>query len=319
MANTPTNRLMIILWSWRTLTKAPFFDTVQVHQSQGRDKIIRINKRKEDKGDEIIIEQAKSYFQDHDIFVFLHRDHGFDENIILQLLNDLQKYQTDSNRVLRCFLFSEGRDFIYYQTKEEGLLASGDFMRNARYKSRFNNPDGKTEKIDVTIKDLDTKEKMVKPQHFDRVWNYYQNEFEKKIISLQIDTIAAFVEIMNPAVNDELISCMNWKVKIEALEEKTSDYLLLRLKSFLDYEDMKLSPTELQALQEFEKEKQISYEFDDCSVNLGEHLIEEVQEAYQILRDRLKPVFLEQIQDCSFSLNELNEDFENLVKALKNK
>ncbi len=302
-----TKRTMIIVWRWKELNDEKPCDTVNVLKSS-KDKIIRILKNEE----ALIIEKINEALIQGHTFIFLHRNHGFDNNSVDNLLKQLN---TDKNRphLLKCFLFGDGLDYLYYDTQDEGLLDhAGYFMYEREYPLEDEEGNIIYVEVDVMEEDENTKEAKLKLEHFDRVWDFYKGEFHKKINELMVDFIAEFVDLINSENNKTQFTAEDWKKKLENTNNPEGQFLDIRIKSFIEI----INKDEKERLTKFEKEEKYSFVFDDCKGNFSNHPNVKVQKFYTQLFDKLSSIY-EEDKEKAFSLNELRTLFLNLLKEIK--
>lgn len=312
---------MIIVWRWKPLRRQKLWsDEIQI-KGQARDKVIRISENAADPK-QIIYEKVEKY-QDAELFIFLHRnkDH-FDNKDVKKILTSIKQNGWAKNKA-KCFLFSGGRDYIYYGTQNEGLLDQyGDFMVDLDYKI-VENGVAKYEEVSVIEKNELLQEWEVLPKHFNKVWRYYQHEFKKKIFDLHIELQSFLVEISASHKNLDLFPANYW---LEKLNERK--LLLYRFRSFLDaYNKSELDrlesglknqrTKELSELKKAERQNGVSYIFDDCTTNL--EAVTGEKEPYLKLKKALSPVFAPKTAAVKqkMSLNKINILFEALLCELK--
>ena len=193
--------------------------------------------------------------EDNHLMVFLHRTNGYNEDDVEDLLNYFE------GKVNKCFLFADGRDYIYYKTQKAGFLDdSGGFMRQRD--------------IDTGIRVMtyDDVNKIVLQPYFDRVWNYYKGEFESKIFQLKEEIFDQWMPLLLPGKNNEIK-----QEQLIKLIHEADNQLFYRMKSFLGKYDKETTHAnkkdetlqkEQESLRELEKERKVSYIFDDARQNL---------------------------------------------------
>lgn len=311
---------MIIVWRWKPLRRQKFWsDEIQV-KGQARDKVVRISESAADP-QQIIYEKVEKY-QDAELFIFLHRnkDH-FDNKDVKKILAYIKQSGWAKDKV-KCFLFSGGRDYIYYGTQNEGLLDQhGNFMVDRDYRI-IENGVTRYEEVSVIEKNELLQEWEVLPKHFNKVWRYYQHEFKKKIFDLHIELQSFLTEISASNKNLESLPGNYW---LEKLKERK--LLLYRLRSFLDAYNKseldRLEPglkkrrtKELEKLKEQESVRGISYVFDDCTTNL--EAVDGAQVPYLALKIELMPVFASNTTNTTpkISLERVYFLFEQLLMRL---
>ena len=220
-----TKKIMIIIWRWKGLIKVNknyiekpknqsllnnikqnhprIYDVWNVEPSQNTKiaKVIRasiINTEETQPLLKQLIDLEAT--DDCKIFLFLHRNNFYTQKDVKTLL---QKYPL----LDKCFLFGDGRDFIYYKTKNEGLLdGAGKF------------------KIGIVF----PSEQIIKQPHFDNVWQYYSLEFKQKLQDLN-EAIQAYCMGLTTPSYGEFITKQTF---INFLKQKPTLYY--RIKSFLN-------------------------------------------------------------------------------------
>jgi hypothetical protein len=307
-------RTMIILWRWNDLNKNQPIDITNIVKST-TDKIIRIKKPKAEKGTLLIIKEAKKALKNGDAFIFLHRDDGYESKDVNHIIGLLQGF--NNGHLIKCFLFGDNRDYIYFDTQDEGLLnQTGGFMNDVDYfKIHIKNGKEVIEYLDAVVveKNDTTGKEEVKLEHFDRVWLYYQGEFHKKINELLVDFISEFVDLKDSRNNYELIPNATWRKRIEQCETDDKQYLNLRIKSFLEI----LEPDKEDILKAFEIKEETSFVFDDCQGNLGQHEKEEVKTNYNKLFIQLYAIYDETQGSVSSTLDNFRNAFFELLESIK--
>jgi hypothetical protein len=324
---TQQKRLMFIVWNWREINKTlnevvqwngeplgarawkdKAYDEydIAIKSSEGNVeynehgcKIIRIGIRYGE-GDGMlpyilkIIDAYKG--NDQKIFLFLHRSDGFTPTDVQTAVR--------SKHINKCFLFSNGRDFIYYNTQNIGLLGTGPTAGLFYYQQAGN---GKME-----VKVADKQKKIVFQPFFDRVWHYYEHEFETKITEIRSDIL--YYLWLEAFPDDEI-----WPfTRLKALLQK-NEMLYLRVKNLLDKE-YELTKAEHDRLVDWEIKQEKSFVFDDCRKNIER--LKGVKEEYLVLHDRLVNLFFDSEQQYAESkpigkhIGDLSNDFDKLLKAI---
>lgn len=222
--------------------------------------------------------------EDAKLMIFLHRGNFYKEPDVVEIL---KKHPN----VDKCFLFADGRDYIYYHAPNKGMLDdSGGFKINRPQK----------------IKVFDRSEKTVQQPYFDYVWRYYEHEFRRKILELKQDLFGTCGDLVFPH-QAEFFDKLDLAQRIEASDDKC---LKIRLKSFLGkYDDLKYRKEtadeniekyekmeeEIERLTDYEKKEKSSFIFDDCRANLMQHdnpKEREVRKLYDQLVHQMKDIFL---------------------------
>lgn len=311
-------RTMIILWKWQELLNRPLgYDEFVVAKSED-DKIIRINIFDIETVINLIVELVSK--EKGKVFIFLHRNHGLNETHVQLILERLQSFM--NTRTIKCFLFSNGRDFIYYYVKGEGLLDGIGYFAEGDYEFIDKNGDEYEEEVSVLeYEGEDDRKRLlgVKYQHFHRTWKYYDNEFYDKIKSLGVDLMCA---LTFNAPKEQ--TGKEWYQYLSQLNTKNDKLVWYRLKSLLglyifsddiDVVDKQFLEKELNMLSAYEKTTEISFSFDDVRVNLGEHHQDGVDKNYFTLCKIFDNIIKK--NDAIISITMLRDSFDNLLKAIE--
>ncbi len=319
---TNPERIMIIAWKWRQLMenivdlktwqqnenrdigwwKGKYFDEFSVVEPKRNNdeeyipvvlggKVVRL-RTEEHKGFEVlpfIYKLINDYKSQHtEVLVFLHRNDGFSADQVQDILRD-----TPADK---CFLFSEGEDFIYYKTQGVGLLGEhGDFF--------YQPPRG--EQVEERV--ANDKHQVVFKRYFDKTWQYYEHEFQTKILELRDD----FLDYLfgNIPAGNEKWENGSWEGLLRGNKS-----LSLRIGSFVN----EISGREVEALKQLEKSRQKSYVFDDSQKNI-EHF-QHIKEEYEALVQSIKKGFYQEGPIPSTPprtyLLKLQDQFQQLLDSL---
>lgn len=215
--------------------------------------------------DGLLYALVEQYAQDdNEVMVFLHRSNMYEQSDIAKLLKRFE------NKVAKCFLFADRRDYIYYATQKSGFLNdSGEFKT------------GRDKDTKQYIETFSEEKQMVKQPYFDRVWNYYSNEFEQKIFHLKEELFNQWLPRFAPGQPEWIAK----KDLIGDLQKDTDRLVFYRLKSFIGEYDVQVTAigeegdggynkdedevkTEQAAILKLEKTKKTSFVFDDARKNL---------------------------------------------------
>lgn len=190
------------------------------------------------------------------LILLIHRADGYKEQDLQEIL------QTYGVKIDKCILFEGGRDYIYHNTQKSGLLNDvGGFFRGR-------NRDGKP--VEVI-----NKQQEIQQPYFDRVWRYYEGEFEHKVFALKEDLFDELFSFLLPQKPENI----DYPQLKKALQSDKNKLLWLRLLSFmgeytqisskeLSYEQERKLLKQQKELADLEKESYNSYVFDACIVNL---------------------------------------------------
>lgn len=319
-------RVMIIVWKWKALTGINPPKDIYPIRGTDKDIIIRINQFNSIDTRKRIIEIMKSQDEGARIFVFLHRRHRFDDDDVTCLLKMAKEVGKKEN-LFKCFLFSDGRDFIYYQTHSIGLLGQfGDFMKERDYdyqeEDEYGEMQERTREVCVYEYNEVLQKNEILPRYFNVVWNYYSFEFTKKIKELRVDLLSHLTILPANKENTKEISAEIWLEKITS-----NKYLNLRLRSFLnmyahstikelDPKYKNIRTAELNKLKRYERKENNSYVFDDCNANLT---FDGARRTYKDIYATFCPVFTKEEIDITKSINliAINQQLEKLIKQLE--
>lgn len=196
----------------------------------------------------------------NEVLLFLHRAHSYSDNDVKAILSKFGKNK------IKCFLFADGRDYLYYDTQKSGLLDDdGNFFIQ------------RDEDTDEYIETFDEELMVVKQPYFDRVWSHYREEFQKKVFELKEEIFNCWFNLLLPDEPDQIA-----KNKLtDQLNEDSNRVLMFRINSFLGHYKINASknenygPTEqynikkeLKRIEQLERLEGKSYLFDDAIANL---------------------------------------------------
>ena len=247
--------------------------------------------------------------KDCQVMLFLHRNNDFNENDVAHFLN---KY---SARLYKAFLFAQGRDYIYSNAEKQRIS-----LLNHMGEFDYGLHTPTNEKYFVS----DDVEKIVFQPYFDRVWSYYDIEFETKVFDLKEDLFDCLSPLFLPGAPENLPMCE----VIQMLKDEDSGLIWFRLKSFMNVYDQNIKSTEnldsfvqegleMTRLKEAEKKNAKSYFFDDCIANLERErqndrhfLSQEYEEVksfmHSLFRDKNREtIHIEELRNLAARLNYL--------------
>lgn len=247
--------------------------------------------------------------EDHKVLLFLHRGNHY-------FKHDVETILEDKALIDKCFLFADGRDFIYYTTKCRGMLDDKGGFRNGRVD-------------DKKVRVFDRSEKMILQPYFDGVWNYYQMEFRQKIKGLYEDIFEVCSSFLIPQNSDQF--------QQSVLIKKINDSplcLAIRIKSFLgvyddidplgDYEEWESAQDQLERLSNYEKTHGQSFIFDDCRANLEQHDDKQkknISKLYEKLTKQIESIYPRKLNGKERTIDkstilDLRPYFSKLIEAL---
>lgn len=300
-------RCMIIVWKWADLAPSEydFYDIYQVakqdhtatqdnsidekeiQQASSEDIVIRTKLGKSAAEQEQLCDLVRQYlYQNYQVFLFLHRgkDHYYDKKEVTAILNCILA----DKRNFKCFLFGEGRDYLYFKTKHCGLLGeTGRFMNERRYRY-WDKEEGKPKVIRAKVADRVTK--TVYRHYFNRVWFYYEHEFDTKIMELKTAVLAYLYPFSIEQPDSTGKTCLDY------LKQADGGFpLLWRLQSFLGYTFNE------SGLKRYEAEQEQSFIFDDVAANLA--YIPDALSCYTTLQENLSQWLFKANTDTTVSLS----------------
>lgn len=166
-------RTMIIVWWW---AYAGMAEDVAVWPVQGAtaDQVRCIDKRYDgNPALQMLAGQALEHLRGADVFVFLHRSHGYDGSAVQQL-SQLLAPHTPAGGQAKVFLFGEGADDIYLTHQPKGLLGSKGTFEAA----------GAAPTLTAVA---DAGARLLKRAHFDAVWQAYADTLRLRLYEWQQD------------------------------------------------------------------------------------------------------------------------------------
>ena len=95
-------RVMIIVWWWSYGGLGEDSDKWLVSDTSAEDCVVRIDQRFSPNAKSIIASNAVKHLEDSEVFIFLHRNHGYNGQAIEDILAEIKKHHPDASNV-RCF------------------------------------------------------------------------------------------------------------------------------------------------------------------------------------------------------------------------
>ncbi len=241
-------RRMLIVWSWRQ--GSDHADT-RVWSVEGKrrdqDLIICADRPASPQNEQWLIEQTTAWSQEGDVFVFLHRRHGYQHKTIQKLLSQ----RPNNGAEVRYFLFGEGSDAIYLAQSSRGLLGT-----TGTFSGRYKNGDQEDRPLSAVFND---DEGLLLSSHFNYVWHFYQGAFKSRVFELKEDLFAILAgSLTTPVAAAGSI--------YQTLKQKENQVLLLRLLSFTGR--LRAGSRLEMDLRQAEEQLDRSFRFDDASANL---------------------------------------------------
>ncbi len=335
-------QILIVLWKWENLNggvnarifrekklekhvgqidlgRGKYFEEYPVEHSElcPHAKFVQANIYKDDEQtDRLFFALLERYISpESEVLVFLHRAHFYDEKDVAEIRAKFGKNN------LKCFLFADGRDYIYYNTQKSGLLndTGGFFIQRDL-------------DTDEYIETFDEDRKIIKQPYFDRVWTYYRHEFQSKTFELKEELFNCWFELLLPGQSD-MISVDDIEGRLKQLPYCNRN-LLYRIKSFLGHykttrhleakaiepqENFK-SKNEVREVEKLERKEGKSYLFDDDIANLAIEkerdrplVIEAYEETGRVLQQIL---FSSETHVSKNTLRDLANRFNLLVQSI---
>lgn len=309
-------RIMIIIWRWDRFTNVSEAPPNKAYQ------IVNVQKESENSTEAILVQVLEDKLDDQviknlctelgartcatstDIFWFVHRSAKAERFInfitdpaVMNLKNNQSKY----------FLFSGGSDQIYFETNFFGLLTA----RGAHYffKGTIYERD-----VDTLVKDQNSNQQLINSYYFNKTWDYYEIEIEKKPYALMIDLLSHFMSIDIPTKNETSYPNSYWQEELAKDES-----LKLRVDNFIKMYKVRVSNTigmseeDHDLLHDYEKKEETSFDFDDVSVNFLQKPT--TREAYKKLAIKFEGVFLgpDSYHEKDFTVTTIKELFLNMM------
>lgn len=317
MKNKKKKQILVIVWKWAFLAQVNerFFSPERIGElvgnihegrANGKDKfyeIYPVESTKEHAAGEVVcinihndliggttvslLDAVLNIYaeEDSDLIVLLHQRHGYNENSISRILQFPQ--------VIKCFLFTGERDYIYYSAQQGGLIdGEGNFFTGRDSNSG--------EKIKILIKNKVDDHGQISRKYYNRTWTHYNLESEMKVLKLKEEIMDALFPLYMSSEKGYL-SSHDLAIAINSLQSRL---LNIRIKSFIGYyqvvnkidleknfDEYAELKTELEQLENLESTDKISYDFNDC-IPYFDHVNQ------QFL---IGPVY----QNCKFILNNL--------------
>ena len=185
-------RTIIIVWKWEDLEDHPNVDLGFEVLGRPDDSLVRINQTNTPATRKMLEELITSKSKEGDVLVLLHRDHQFGQTDV-ERLNRFAR-GLGINQMVRCYLFGEGADPIYYSYSEKGLLDDfGWFMNEPEF--TFFDQETNTTRIgeaSVVRQDRETGNWKVLPQYFEEVWQTYLFKAKAYVFALREDVLSGF-------------------------------------------------------------------------------------------------------------------------------
>ncbi|GJM34066.1 MAG: hypothetical protein DHS20C18_30670 [Saprospiraceae bacterium] len=293
---TNRNRVMLIVWWWKYGGLEEAWDEWTVAGYPEGHKLIRMDEPRSAAGTALIRSCVEDHLENSDVFIFLHRNHGYNQQAIEEILSGLSDHQRHISQ-LKCFLFGEGNDDLYIAKQPRALLGTkGTFRANMHLPNHHGNL------IDAVANPATHQ---LKREHFDFVWKVYSHAFKAKVFELKEDLLTAFVDFSNM----DLIPSGELYRYIRLPENRL---LFLRLLSFTG-RMRKGSDLERELIQWESREKRSLF-FDDFSTNL--------KTTYGELEGRIYKNLVEAIKTHIFSvqgeadLPSIRGQFESLLSVM---
>ncbi len=270
-----TPRIMIIVWKWEKSISEPGSGTWRVshpenNEAYGADCIYCIRDTTPFKTREVEIQKLiEACDANAPIYVFLHRRAGYSGNEVSKILDHFINPPNGISRNIKCFLFSDGRDYIYTGINKKGLLADTDHSQEGTFGGSSGG-----EAADVV---LNWEKRLINYSRFEDVWEYYTHYFKAKIFDLKEDLLLHLCHFYT----------RNKPVFVSDFFDLLSEHeiLYLRTKAFsvgLDKEDHK----KVKAIENLLDER-IEL-MDDCLPNLQKVYGDPIKDLYMVLKADLE-------------------------------
>lgn len=240
----------------------------------------------------------------HQVLLLMHRPNAYHEEDLRKILAHYSSHVS-----LRCILFEGGRNYLYYPVQKSGLLDdAGNFYMEG----------------DISV--FNESQKQVLQPYFDRVWKYYEGEFESKVLMFKEDLLDCLFPFF--LQEGQTITRSNLIQVLQADQEKL---LWIRLNSFvgtyldssqsMDKENFDLlnqMKQEQKILAHLERRTLVSYGFEESIVHLerNPHALE--AQFYLETRSFCQSLFFGHEEGNIFKseLRELTQKLDLLIKVI---
>ena len=256
-------RIMMIVWKWEDLDpKSEPVDNYFPVQKDPQSFVIRLHEYQSEQAIARLIQLIREQEADASFMLFLHRDHHYSQDQVRHFYHQLSQ---EERQRCKCFLFGGGNDYIYFSTREEGLLDDfGWWMNEPEYEFR---PTAKgavrVGAASVVARNADSGRWELLPRYFAKVWQFYEQELRRKVFELKQDLMAELLQ--------------------GYLEQKPLDpftpLVQARIESFCGQADRKA----LQALEKWGREHERTYIFEVDQMNLERQFGVDARASYQEL------------------------------------
>ncbi|MEM1216127.1 MAG: hypothetical protein AAGJ82_10600, partial [Bacteroidota bacterium] len=182
-------RKMIIVWSWERSGMGEGTWTTEGNTAN-KDGLIAVDWLASTSNmARLQLRATQELEQGHEVLLFLHRQHGYQQDHIAELVQKTDIREAGTS--FKCFLFGEGADPIYLTQSPRGLLGTaGTLSANVIFED---------EMLAITsIADFNTRE--LKAAHYNYVWQTYTSAFEQRIFQLKADLLQAVFTSSGKAV-----------------------------------------------------------------------------------------------------------------------
>lgn len=295
-SGTPStaDRTIIIVWSWGSGGQTADGAVWPVLGSrQGSDRVVCIDEKVGACLGDRLKSTVSNYGERGDVFVFMHRRHGYHQDHINELTASFRGHKG----LKCCFLFGEGGDAIYLTRDPRGLLGvSGTFSAHKSLEAAG----------ELSLSAIaDAEKQLLKPEHFNYVWSRYLFAFKERIFELKEDFFSAIGPLLSQP------GCAAGEM-YAFLSQPAQRLLLLRLLSFVGRLTKGSRPEE--ELKMLAAEEGRSLHFDDGCAQLASLYGEAVGAAYLRLCLTIKQDVLAKGNVLEFKV--LRDQFDVLLDAM---
>lgn len=242
---TPHPKYIFIIWSCWKRSDPPFpesgYETWQVEGS-AQDRLFLLNERADYAS---LIRTLLADAPRADVLAFLHRRSHDPVKDLAGITDALKSPEVSALR--KAFAFSDGRDYLYLNTNEWGLIGNegrlwyssgGEKMRSAESKA-----------APMTVR----------PAHFNKVWQYYSQQCKRKIFEFREELLSA-LWVSPLAHSDEAVDNQDWL----SVFKKEKPLLYARLLDLANEDSPKFSTL----LDNAEQKSQEKLRFGECRLNM---------------------------------------------------
>ncbi len=290
-----TPKYIFIIWSCWKRSDPPFpesgYETWQV-EGNAQDRLFLLNERADPAS---LIRTLLADAPQSDVLAFLHRRSHDPVKDLISITEALKS--PDASVLRKAFAFSDGRDYLYLNANEWGLIGNegrlwyssdGEKMRSAE-----------SESAPMTVRRA----------HFHKVWQYYLQQCKRKIFEFKEELLSA-LWVSPFAHSSEAVDNQDWLSGFK----KEKPLLYARLLDLANEDSPKFNAL----LDNAEQKSQEKLRFGECRLNMTALNANGTGTQYERLADfiRNSMVNAEGPVQIAESMRTLRERFEELLGTM---